>query len=302
MQVPILKHHKLLTGNGEAPPNSLDALEACLASGAGAIEFDIRAAGDDRFVLLHDATLERETNGIGPVSAIDSDAFAGLTLRGTRGKGDRGRTATLDDAVLRIAAHDRPLKVQIDLKEIRPLSPALVAALAAAVREMQANPALEVVVGCIADWNLRALRRVYPQARLGFDPMLYLDLPDALTDQPSRRVNAYGFFDEHWLGQRQWLSAADYLNERIQGLIEGFPHARECYLRAGVALAALDAGLDAVAAIKSVQPDMLIDLWTIDAVTPADQTALRRLLALGPDQITTNRAAILEPMIEGWRG
>lgn len=50
------------------PPFSRANLEAGLAAGAP-LEVDLRATADGHWVCLHDATLERETSGAGPIAA-----------------------------------------------------------------------------------------------------------------------------------------------------------------------------------------------------------------------------------------
>ena len=53
-----------------APENTLAALEAALAAGAHVAEIDVKLTRDGQLVLMHDATLERTTDGRGPVSAL----------------------------------------------------------------------------------------------------------------------------------------------------------------------------------------------------------------------------------------
>jgi hypothetical protein len=64
----LIKYHKLRSGHGRHPPNSMPALEEVVMGGAAAIEFDIGMLGDGGYALLHDARLELETNGAGSVS------------------------------------------------------------------------------------------------------------------------------------------------------------------------------------------------------------------------------------------
>ena len=52
------------------PENSLPAIEYAIALGVDMVELDIRATGDGRFVLIHDATVDRTTNGSGAVAAL----------------------------------------------------------------------------------------------------------------------------------------------------------------------------------------------------------------------------------------
>ncbi len=53
---------------GHAPENTLAAIERGIALHAHLVEFDVQATNDGWLVLLHDATLDRTTNGHGPIA------------------------------------------------------------------------------------------------------------------------------------------------------------------------------------------------------------------------------------------
>ena len=53
---------------GHAPENTLAAIEQGIALHAHMVEFDVQATRDGQLVLLHDATLDRTTNGHGPIA------------------------------------------------------------------------------------------------------------------------------------------------------------------------------------------------------------------------------------------
>lgn len=53
--------------SARAPENTMAAIEAAIAQGADAIEFDLRVTRDGVPVLFHDATLRRTTDGSGPM-------------------------------------------------------------------------------------------------------------------------------------------------------------------------------------------------------------------------------------------
>jgi glycerophosphoryl diester phosphodiesterase len=53
--------------SGHAPENTLAAVRRAVELGARFIETDLRLTRDSRFVALHDATVDRTTNGHGPV-------------------------------------------------------------------------------------------------------------------------------------------------------------------------------------------------------------------------------------------
>ncbi len=59
MEIPHLVAHRGQTEN--YPENTLIALEAALKSGACYIEFDVQCTTDGKFVVIHDAELERTT-------------------------------------------------------------------------------------------------------------------------------------------------------------------------------------------------------------------------------------------------
>jgi glycerophosphoryl diester phosphodiesterase len=49
------------------PENTLRAFLLALVQGADALETDLRFTADDQLILFHDPTLERTTEGAGPV-------------------------------------------------------------------------------------------------------------------------------------------------------------------------------------------------------------------------------------------
>ena len=57
-------------GAGMGPENTLEAFRRSLAAGANALEMDLRLTRDQVPVILHDASLDRTTNGHGPVGQL----------------------------------------------------------------------------------------------------------------------------------------------------------------------------------------------------------------------------------------
>ena len=53
-----------------APENTYAAFERAIADGGAYTETDVRATSDGALVLVHDATLDRTTDGAGPVSGL----------------------------------------------------------------------------------------------------------------------------------------------------------------------------------------------------------------------------------------
>ena len=61
-----------------APENTLAAFRLALEQGARAVECDVRRTRDEHLVVIHDATVDRTTDGFGLVSALPLDMLRGL--------------------------------------------------------------------------------------------------------------------------------------------------------------------------------------------------------------------------------
>lgn len=79
--------------NDTAPENSLAALQRCIAIGADVMETDVRRAADGTLVMLHDATVDRTTDGTGKLSELTLADLQKLRLRTDEG----GAQAPLTD-------------------------------------------------------------------------------------------------------------------------------------------------------------------------------------------------------------
>ncbi len=82
-----------------APENTLAGFRAAAAAGARWVEFDVKLTGDGIAVLMHDDTLDRTTDGRGPVARAPLAAIAGLDAGSWFGGAFRGeRVPTLEQA------------------------------------------------------------------------------------------------------------------------------------------------------------------------------------------------------------
>jgi len=66
MKRPLVIAHR--GASSDAPENTIAAFELALEQGADALEMDIHLSKDGHPVVIHDFTLERTTDGVGPVS------------------------------------------------------------------------------------------------------------------------------------------------------------------------------------------------------------------------------------------
>lgn len=222
------------------------------------------------------------------MASVTAAEFTRLRLRDSEEP-----TAALADAVEVLRRVQRPLKVQVDFKEARPVAAETAEAFLAALSPLRANAHLEVVVGCLGDWNLRTLRRLDGALAVGLDFFLYLDAPGQEGLRLPHRVNAYGYLDDHPLGYRRTVPVGLYLEDRIEALLTLLPAAREIYLHKGFVQQALRDGVNPIALVRRLRPDILVDVWTINAGDADFPSALAAALEAGAQQITTDTAVLV---------
>lgn len=142
-----------------APENTLAAIRLAGTARADLVEVDVRLTKDCVPVLLHDATLDRTTNGSGPLAEADLQAVKELDAGSWFGpQFAKEPVPTLCEA-LKLATEDRPLLVEI--KEFAAAVPA-----AEAVRSAGAVDRV-VVQSFFAD-AVTAFRHILPQVPAGF--------------------------------------------------------------------------------------------------------------------------------------
>ncbi|WP_026810869.1 glycerophosphodiester phosphodiesterase family protein [Arenibacter latericius] len=96
--VPIISGHRGQKTTGFAE-NSIEALEEVLRYTPAVFEVDPRLTKDSVIVLMHDATLERTTNGRGKVSDYTLAELKKLRLKDLQGKITNHQIPTLKEAI-----------------------------------------------------------------------------------------------------------------------------------------------------------------------------------------------------------
>jgi len=132
-----------------------------LADGVDVFELDVHATRDGEVVVLHDPTLERTTDGAGPVAALTFAEIARLDA-GYRFSPDGGRTHPFRGQGVRVprlaelmCAHpDVPLNI-----EIKPEGADIIAAVVAMVRAAPAR----IVLAAEHDVIMQAIRVAAPE-------------------------------------------------------------------------------------------------------------------------------------------
>ena len=159
--------------NKVAPENTLPALECALAAGFDYVECDLHHTADDAIVIHHDATLERTTNGAGPISdhtlaevrALDAGGGFSPHFTGTP-------IPTLAEVLALLHRYDG--RAYLELKSAPP-APVWQAVCAAGLQD-------RVFFWSFDHAKLQALRALAPQANIMARRQDYPTLADTLAD------------------------------------------------------------------------------------------------------------------------
>ncbi|MFC9693930.1 glycerophosphodiester phosphodiesterase [Kribbella sp. NPDC056951] len=165
----------IITGHrgalGTEPENTLRSFRRAVAEGCGELELDLRVTADGQLVVLHDATVDRTTNGTGEVATMTYAEVRRLDA----GRGQR--VPTWDEVVSAVDRHQAEMDVVTNRPEIgryrRPVrfqaevkAPAAVPLLADSLR---ADPdlAARTLVTSFHPEILLAVRRAFPGVTTG---------------------------------------------------------------------------------------------------------------------------------------
>jgi glycerophosphoryl diester phosphodiesterase len=237
-----------------------------LAAGAS-MEIDLRRHAERGFVCLHDAVLESETSGSGPIASATIADLRTLRMRGSDGAITEEPLLLLDDLV-EIARDGHPdAVVQFDLKEhLANLDEATISSLAHLIMPRAGRFLLSG-----DDWNaVREIGRRVQGLKLGFDPS---ELPEAAV-----------------------LRTGDDFHGFTRFILQTAAEASIIYLDYRIVLSSLTSGYDMIDGLHT--GGKIVDAWTFDIVSPGSLTDLSRLIASGVDQISTNDTIALEAAAE----
>jgi glycerophosphoryl diester phosphodiesterase len=237
------------------PENSLLAFESAIALGSDLLELDVHLTGDQSVAVIHDATLERTTDGAGPVASTTRADLSRLRLRGP----DRALTGehvpTLDEVVALVSASTAPVELLVEVK----------------------GPAAGARYEGLEELVLAALGRAGLQARATIM---------AFNRDVIARVRA--------LAPR---ARTTFLVSR--GAVERAGARPEQTVEWAVAVGATDLGVEytladerLVAAARAA--NLALGVWTVN-----DAEAIRRMLGLGVDIITSDRPDLAKRLQRG---
>jgi glycerophosphoryl diester phosphodiesterase len=242
------------------PENSLRAFRESLALGVDLLELDVHLTADGQVVVIHDATLDRTTDGRGAVAERTAAELAGIRLRDPDGALTEERVPTLQQVLTVVAPSRAGLLVEVK----GPVAGVNV------VYERQngdaritPGPAYPSLVGK----TLALLRQASMLERvnvMGFSPDVVTETRALESGMPTtflvaaahvRSVDARPEATVVWAAR---LGATDLGIQHTLASVELLAAARAAALRVGV--------------------------WTVN-----DEDAMRRAIDLGVDVLTTDR-------------
>lgn len=179
---PVLIAHR--GAAADAPENTIAAFELALEQGADGLDLDVHLSADEHPVVIHDFTLERTTDGAGPVGALRVRELKRLDAGGWRDRRFGGqRVQTLQEVFERFRDRTR---FWLELKGGSALYPGLEERVVSTIEIYDVVD--RVLVQCFDPVTLATVRSLNPEIRVGalvardpLDPaLLRPDAPDAI--------------------------------------------------------------------------------------------------------------------------
>ena len=150
-------------GSHLRPENTLAAFSHAAEVGADVLEMDVRATADGAIVVLHDATVDRTTDGRGPVETFTLAELRKLDA-GYRWSADGGRTYPFRGREIRVPTIDDVLGGFSALRmniEMKPGDPALAQSLCSRIRKFSMTR--KVLVASVSHDLLGEFRHACPE-------------------------------------------------------------------------------------------------------------------------------------------
>jgi glycerophosphoryl diester phosphodiesterase len=248
--------------SARAPENTLEAFRLAVEAGAGGLELDVHMTRDGEIVVIHDATVDRTTEGFGVVAEMTFDDLRSLDA-GYRFSPDGGCTHPYRRRGVRIPTLAEVYEqfpdasVNIDIKEPQPgVEEAVLRVIQEAGAEgrslvVSANPAVV--------WRFRRVRG------------------GRISTAASRLETGAFYLLSRLRLERLCRPAYDALQVPVE--YEGITLATPRFVEA--------------AHSRGVR----VDVWTIN-----EPGEMRRLLDLGADVLMTDHPETLTDVVEGRRG
>jgi len=214
MIAPLFAAHR--GGAALWPENSLLAFRNALALGADFLELDVHLSRDGEVIVIHDATLDRTTDGSGPVRERTAAELRVLHLKDRGGAPTAEPVPTLDEVVALAAAGQRQMLLEIKTDDRKRRYPGIEEKVMAVLDRHRFTSFAIVMAFEGETW--RRVREIRPDARAG---ALYSAraLPAVAIEPELQALRQAGI---GFVGLEQRLVTADVARQaRLAGLTLG---------------------------------------------------------------------------------
>lgn len=220
--------------SGNFPENTLRAFQIALEISVDEIEFDLRMTGDGHLVVMHDATVDRTTDGTGAIGELTLAEIRALDAGRVFGERFRGdRVPTWEEALDLVQGK---VRLNVHLKEggspdgdyERKVAKALRAFRMVDDSVMACN---DVSVGLFAEIDPRIACRIFPNNRSPGDYIRSSVEMGLRTMQPGRDMTSTEFVQKaHESGLGVHVFYADtpedmrtYIGMGVDGILTNYP-------------------------------------------------------------------------------
>ena len=167
-----------------APENSLQSLKNAIFFGADIIETDVRQTKDGEFIMMHDATVDRMTNGKGLIANLTLSEIKKLRLKTNWGQSTQFPIATLEEFI--IEAKGKAV-LYLDKAGVDLPGTAEGSTVRALLQVLRRHKALQESM-FVLDWSYEKARRIFGTA---LDSVIYCPvIEDKIPNLPDY-VNEY---------------------------------------------------------------------------------------------------------------
>ena len=277
-------------GEIEAPSNTLFALKTSVAKGADVLEIDVHATADGELVVLHDATVDRTTDGTGSVDAMTLEEIKRLDAAHwfVPGCGTCHDEPASAYAYRGYATGDRKLAAKLRKQRFTANDfriPALREVLAAFPDEL-INIEIKNTAPATAPYE-QALAELLAEFDRGEDTIVV-----SFTDNATEAFKLFAPGVSTAVGTAQaalfWGSA--------QGPLPGAPNPRHQALQVPIELNGLTVVTPEFVE-RAHANGLAVHVWTIN-----DRAEMEWLLDIGVDGVMTDRPTLLEQVLRERRG
>ena len=247
--------------SSQAPENTLEAFRLAAEGGAGGLELDVHLTRDGRVAVIHDDTVDRTTDGSGPVRAMTLQEIQALDA-GYRFTPDGGAMYPYRGRGIRVPELGEVLRefpdrrVNVDIKE--------------------AQPGVEEALLSVLD-DVGARDRVLVVSEAPAVVERFRELSGGEVSTGASRQEIEDFYRRSRF-RAEGLSSPAYDALQVPVEVAGTELVTPRFVEA------------------AHKRGVRVDVWTVD-----DPGEMRRLLDLGVDVIMTNRPEVLEGVLREQR-